>query len=379
MARSKVVVLGGGVAGTVLANRLVRSKAPVDVTLIDGHGTHLFQPAFIDVALGDRRAKDVEHDERSLLDRRVRLVVGRATAIRRDERRVRIETGEEFPFDALAIASGATPDARAIEGFREGAFHFHCRRRAAALAQELDCFSGGRIVVGASALPYKCPPSVLSFALLFEERLRRTNRRAATEITYIYPVEGVQPSAAASRAFAPLLEERGIRVVSPFPIAAIDPGARRVLSKNGRALEYDLLVLAPPHRGPGFLRGSGLCAPEGFVRVDPETMRAAPGIYALGDAADVRRPGEDPVPKSGAAARAQAAVVARNIAAEASLREAAARYNGGAICLAATGGGRAVRIDLEYGKPPCIYPPRRAHYWTMALVDRLYFRLIGRI
>jgi NADH dehydrogenase len=48
--RSKIIIIGGGFAGPSAAQAL--KSAPVDVTLIDRHNYHLFQPLLCQVATG---------------------------------------------------------------------------------------------------------------------------------------------------------------------------------------------------------------------------------------------------------------------------------------------------------------------------------------
>ena len=55
---AKVVVLGGGVGGTLAANLLSkRLKRDVDVTVVDPTGMHVYQPGFLDVALGQANGR----------------------------------------------------------------------------------------------------------------------------------------------------------------------------------------------------------------------------------------------------------------------------------------------------------------------------------
>ena len=74
-----------------------------------------------------------------------------------------------------------------IPGFREGAFHFHCRRRAASLKEALQSFTGGDLVVGASRATYKCPAAPIEFALLLQDQLRRDGRLAGTRLSFLAP------------------------------------------------------------------------------------------------------------------------------------------------------------------------------------------------
>ncbi len=79
---TRILILGGGVGGTLTANLLVkrlrrRVKAgDVTITVVDQTGRHVYQPGFMYLALGGERAEKLARPERGLLDPRVALVVG---------------------------------------------------------------------------------------------------------------------------------------------------------------------------------------------------------------------------------------------------------------------------------------------------------------
>lgn len=319
---SRVAVLGCGVAGTVVANRLVRARRRVEVTVIDGHGDHVYQAGLIDVAFGVRTSESLRRDARPLLDPLVRLVVDKVEGIDPAARRIDLASGARLEYDVAVIATGSRNDRGGIEGISEGSRTFHCPRQADELARELAAFGGGRIVVGATRLPYRCPPSPVEFALRLDAKLRGAGRPNGSRITYVYPIEQLQPNPAIGGWARALLVERGIEIRAPFQIERIEPGAKRLVSSTGEELPFDLAVLVPPHRGASFLDSSGLAAGNGWVKADPRTLRAGDGLYCLGDAADL------PASKSGAAARYQAAAVAANVLAEIEGRTPSPDYAG---------------------------------------------------
>ena len=71
--KNEVIVLGGGVGGLPVANRLVRARSDIRVTLIDSHGDHVYQAGSMNVALDGARADRLRRDTRDLLDPRVTL------------------------------------------------------------------------------------------------------------------------------------------------------------------------------------------------------------------------------------------------------------------------------------------------------------------
>lgn len=311
-----MVIVGSGVGGTLVANRLARSHR-VRVTVLNAFEDHLNQPANLYLPFGERFR--VSAPARALLSRGVRFRCARAISMDPGRRQVVLEGGERIAYDMLVVATGSRPVTGEIPGFKEGAHHFHCRFAANLLARALSRFQGGRIVVGATRLPYKCPPSPHEFAFLLHEYLIRRNLRGRTEIIFVYPCEDVFPKAEVAHLLRPMFAERGIRIETGFLTTQVGPGPGRIVAQDGREIQAELLVLVPPHTGAGFVKECGW--PQ-WIPVDPKTLRVGERIYALGDAVDL------PVPKSGAATHAQAEVVAANVLSEIEGKEPGRQYDG---------------------------------------------------
>jgi sulfide:quinone oxidoreductase len=70
----RILILGGGVGGTLTANLLVKKlrrqvkAGEVTITVIDQTGQHTYQPGFMYIAMGGERASNLQRPERSLLD-----------------------------------------------------------------------------------------------------------------------------------------------------------------------------------------------------------------------------------------------------------------------------------------------------------------------
>jgi NADH:ubiquinone reductase (H+-translocating) len=107
----RVVVVGGGFGG-LFATRFLR-RAPVDVTLIDRHNYHLFQPLLYQVATGILSEGEIAPPIRNVLRRQRNVEVGLAevTGFDLEERTVTAmpPTGEPItiPYDSLIVAGGA--------------------------------------------------------------------------------------------------------------------------------------------------------------------------------------------------------------------------------------------------------------------------------
>ena len=90
MAPSQIVILGGGVGGTLVANLLARklTRKQANITVIDRTGRHMYQPGWLYIPFGGVPPERLERAERSLLARKVRLVIGDVRRIDRDARQI---------------------------------------------------------------------------------------------------------------------------------------------------------------------------------------------------------------------------------------------------------------------------------------------------
>lgn len=98
MSGARVVVLGGGVGGTLVANLLAKElKQEVQVTVVDRTGMHVYQPGFLYVALDQANALWLARDERTLLRKQVDLVIDDAVRIDPLKQTVTLERGGDLP------------------------------------------------------------------------------------------------------------------------------------------------------------------------------------------------------------------------------------------------------------------------------------------
>ena len=280
----RILILGGGVGGTLTANLLVRrlrheiERGTVEVTVVDATGRHTYQPGFMYIAMGGERASKLERPERSLLDHRVNLIVGEVVRVDEVQRSVTLADGMPLLYDYLVLASGSRIVPEAIEHFTEEAHHFYSADAALKLRHALDAFEGGRIVIGIAGMPHKCPPAPLEVAFLIESELRERGLRERTELHFCSPIGRAFTIESVSDMATPILEHKGIELHTFFNVEAIEPERRVVQSLEGEELPYDLLILVPPHRGQQFLLDSGLApAPGGWLPTDRNTLQVGGG------------------------------------------------------------------------------------------------------
>ena len=383
----RVVILGGGVGGTLTANLLARRLRPrmdrgdVEVTVVDPNAAHVYQPGFMYIAMGGEREEKLRKPERSLLDRRVRLVIDDAIRVDETAQAVVLRGGEILPYDELVLATGSQIVPEAVEHFETEAHHFYTPAAARKLRTALDAFKGGKVVVGIASMPYKCPPAPLEVTFLIEAELRERGLREQSEIHDCSPIGRAFTIESVSEMATPILEQKGIELHTFFNVEAIDPERKVVQSLEGEELGYDLLVLVPPHRGAPFLVESGLApAPGGWLPTDRFTLRVGgrPNVFALGDATDL------PLSKAGSTAHFEAPVVVEGVIAGLDRREPSgkhAAYEGNVMCFFEVGDGKGTLLRFDYEHPP--KPPKPNAFWHLGKIvfNKTYFHTVpkGRV
>ncbi|HEY7671007.1 MAG TPA: NAD(P)/FAD-dependent oxidoreductase [Gammaproteobacteria bacterium] len=107
MARPKVVIVGAGFGGLFAARALAR--VAVDVTVIDRHNYHLFQPLLYQVAVAALPPSDIAWPARSILRKQKNTTVLMDEVVGVDAVRSRVVARRsEVEFDYLVLATGST-------------------------------------------------------------------------------------------------------------------------------------------------------------------------------------------------------------------------------------------------------------------------------
>ncbi len=383
-----IVILGGGVGGTIVANVAARAlgNEEAKITLIDATGQHVYMPGWLYLPFNRDEGIELSRPEQSLLHHRVQLLVGVVERVDPAERCVRVRrilaggesATEVVPFDHLVIATGSRLSPQDLPGLVEGAGQWHdfySLDGALRLRSALHEFEGGRIVVAIGGIPYRCPPAPLEFVFLLDEWLTKRNIRSHTEIQYLYPLPRVFPIESVAELATPLLDERGIKYETFFNTESVDTERKVLTSLEGSEISYDLLVMIPPHRGVAAVEASGLSDPQGWIPTERTTLevKGQTGMYAIGDATDL------PVSKSGSAAHFEAKVVAKRIIAAIrgeATSDQSDTYPGEVMCFLETGHNQASQLVFDYEHPP--RPPRPSMYYHMEkqLFNRAYWYIV---
>jgi sulfide:quinone oxidoreductase len=351
----QLVILGGGTAGTMVANKL-RKRLGRDrwrITVVDQDGMHVYQPGFLFIPFGVYRPEQVVRPRRRFLTHGVDLVVGEVDRVDAAADAVMLTDGRRLAYDYLVIATGTQPRPDQTPGmlgpqWRTSIFDFYTLEGATALAAALRDFDGGRLVVHIVDMPIKCPVAPLEFAFLAEAYFRHRGMRDRVEMVYATPLPGAFTKPIASAELGAMLAERKIAVEADFLVERIDDDAKTLVSYDEREIPFDLLVTVPLNMGADWVARSGLGDELNHVPVDRHTLLAKghDNIFALGDAADL------PTSKAGSVAHFATEVFVDNFVRLAAGKPMTGSFDGHANCFVESGDGRALLIDFNYDTEP---------------------------
>jgi NADH dehydrogenase len=295
-------VVGAGFGGLAAAKGL--ADAPVDVTIVDHHNFHTFQPLLYQVATAGLNAADVAYAVRGIFQRQhnVAFRLGEVTGADWDTRTLLLDGGEtSVPFDYLVLAAGATTNFFGVEGAEANAFPLYGLADAVALRNHiLDRFEAADaepslvddgaltfVVVGGGATGVEVAGAL---AELFDMVLRKDFHHVDVSRARVILVEMADhllpPFRPASQRHAlETLASRGVEVLLSETVAAIEP--TRVVLRSGRAIAAHTVVWAAGVRASPVATALGLpTLPNGRVEVGPD-LRVVdrPQVYAVGDVA----------------------------------------------------------------------------------------------
>lgn len=339
----RVVVLGAGFGGLELTTRLSDELGDAaEVVLIDKADGFVFGFSKLDVMFGRTVADAVVHPYAGMVKPGVQFVQTTIRSIDPAARRVETDAGP-FEADLLVVALGADLDPAATPGLVEGGHEFYTVPGAFALRDVLADFAGGRVIVGVTSTPFKCPPAPSETALLVHDFLSDRGLRETSEISLVMPLGApVPPSPGASAALLAAFAERDIRWCPNQLVRELDPARKVARLADGGEMPYDLFLGVPVHKAPAVVEASGLCV-DGWIPVDPRTLETSfPGVYAVGDVTSVG------TPKAGVFAEGQASVVAAAIIAKHGGRGPSVEYDGHGQCYLEFGHDQVARVDVTF-------------------------------
>ncbi|APH56682.1 Sulfide-quinone reductase [Granulibacter bethesdensis] len=348
-----VVIVGGGAAGISVAASLLKRQKNLSVVIIDGATEHYYQPGWTMVGAGVFSADFTRRSEASVIPAGAQWLRSFVRSFSPASNEVVLVDGMVVEYSVLIVAAGIKLDWDAIPGLREtlgkngvtSNYRYDLAPYTYCLAKELR---GGRALFTQPPMPIKCagaPQKAMYLSCDIWQSagvLRNINVQFHNAGGVLFGVAAYVP------ALMKYVERYGISLQFGSKLVAVDGPARTAtFEKDGERIEqsFDMLHVVPPQVAPDVIAHSELAGKDGFVEVDPATMRHVrfSNIYALGDVAGTSNA------KTAAAARKQAPVVAGNVLATLHDKEPDYVYDGYGSCPLTVERGRIVLAEFGYG------------------------------
>jgi sulfide:quinone oxidoreductase len=351
----KLLILGAGTAGTMVANRLNRMLDMDEwfITLVDPEPIHYYQPGFLFLPFGIYTKKDVMKPKHDFIPSHAKLIKSSVEMIDSTHNQVHLSDATTLDYDYLIIATGADIHPEETPGLAEHewgkSIHtFYSFEGANALAQKLRTWEGGRLVVNVVENPIKCPVAPLEFIMLADWYFHERGMRDRVELIYATPLPGAFTKPIASKLLGEMLEKKGIKVEPEFVIERADPDAKKIVSYDEREIPYDLLVSIPLNKGADVVGKSGLGDELNYSPVNKYTFLSdrCDNIFVLGDASNI------PASKAGSVTHFAVDMFADNFMRYIEGQELLPTFDGHANCFIESGFGKGVLIDFNYTQEP---------------------------
>ncbi|KMN15680.1 pyridine nucleotide-disulfide oxidoreductase [Pseudomonas weihenstephanensis] len=389
----KIIIVGGGVGGTLLANQLVTKLYPeinrgdVQLTLLSNSPDHYYKPAFMYVAFNQFFEEELKRSEKSLLRPEIDFNVEEVTRFDFNAQALHTRSGKRYGYDYLVIATGCVPAPERIEGLKEAGDHFYQYTPARLLAERLSTIKKGRIFITVSFpqtpnVPHQCGIAPVETTLMLDDFLRKRGVRDQIEIIYTYPTTAqlMRNCLFMQRRVGDVLpgvfEQKNIQFQRSFTLSKVDPDARIAYSAEGEEQPFDILMATPPIRAVDAVLNSGVSQAqnhEGWLPTHHETLEVygLENVYVIGDTVDL------PISKAGGACHNQGPVIANNIAGKVRLGTNVSVYDGRVQAVAQMGLNAGMPLWYDYQVDVLPTPPtklgsllrngfNRGLYWAVA-------------
>jgi NADH dehydrogenase len=323
-----VVIVGAGFGGLGVAEQL--AHVPVNVTLIDRHNYHTFQPLLYQVATSLLNAEDVGAPIRGMFrhQNNVNFRMATVTGVDIPAQEIKLEDGNQLAYDYLVLAGGSTVNYFNTPGAAEYAYPLYTLMNAVTLRNRImERFEAADrdpalieegalnfVIVGAGPTGVETAGALSD---LFYNLLPYDYHQLATERARVIIVEMgkevLAPFKDNLRAYAKEeLEERRVELRLGEVVAEVGPTFVRL--KSGEVIKAHTLIWAAGVKANPLAEILGLPqGPGGRVKLKPDlSVPEHPDIFVVGDMGEAASDGKV-LPQLGSVAMQSGEHVGRQI------------------------------------------------------------------
>jgi len=272
MSNKNVLVLGGNFAGLTAALSLKHElQDGVDVTVVAKSDRFQFNPSFIWIPFGKRKAKDVVFPvAKTFTSHGVQFVHGEATKIDPAAQQVQTTQGV-LGFDYLVIATGYRNEFDVVPGLGPGGHAYSIT----SLDGAVDAAEGwarlvndpGPVVVAATQ-GAACFGAAYEFVFNATYHLRKQKLKVPVAYVSAEPFPGhfgIGGLPGGEKLLGMFFKHQGIQGIFDVAMEEVVPGEMRLT--DGRKLPFKYAMVVPPFVGAEVVNASGLGNAKGFIEV----------------------------------------------------------------------------------------------------------------
>ena len=311
----RVVVVGGGFAGTTAARTLKKLNPALDVTLVEPNATFTACPFSNGVIAGLRDLLQQQFGYDNVQRAGVNVVRATASAVDASGKSVTLADGVKLPYDRLVITPGIDIRWDGLPGYTEAAAEkmphaWKAGAQTTLLRRQLEAMEdGGLVVMSAPANPFRCPPGPYERASLIAHYL--TTKKPKSKLLLLDAKDAFSKQRLFQDAWKKLYPGlvEWVSLSQGGKVNSVDPAALELATDFAKHKAAVANVI-PPQKAGAIAAQAGVADRTGWCPVDPVSFESTlvPGIHVVGDAAIMGA-----MPKSAFAANAQAKACAAAI------------------------------------------------------------------
>lgn len=312
----RVVVVGGGFAGTTCARFIRRVDPRITVTLVDGSPVFIACPLSNAVIAGLRDLQAQQFGLDKVADDGVVLARAPAIGIDAQARFVALTNNARVSYDRLVLAPGIDLRWDALPGYSEAASErmphaWKAGEQTLLLRRQLEAMEdGGTVIISAPANPFRCPPGPYERASLIAYYLK--TKKPKSKLILLDAKDAFSKQGLFQNAWKELYPGmlEWVPLSAGGKVTSVDVADMTLVTEFGKH-KATVANVIPPQKAGRIAETAGAADRSGWCPVDPVTFesRQQPNIHVIGDAAIMGA-----MPKSAFAANAQAKVCAAAVA-----------------------------------------------------------------
>ncbi|MGA7981532.1 MAG: NAD(P)/FAD-dependent oxidoreductase [Chromatiaceae bacterium] len=316
-AKARVVVIGGGYGGTIVAKYIRMADPEIRVTLIEKNPLFVSCPLSNEVLGGERDLQSLTFDYRGLTRRGISVVEDEVTEIDPAQKFVRGTSGNRYNYDKLVVSPGVDFRWEKIHGMsaevaEEIPHAWKAGPQTLKLRKQLEAMSdGGTFYIVAPPNPFRCPPGpyerAAQVAHYFSQH-KPKSKIIILDAKDAFSKQGLFMAGWKAK-YGDMIE--WVSGANGGIVESIDPKTRTLV---GQVEEFkgDVINLIPPQKAGPIAQTAGLADASGWCPVNQQTFESDihKDVHVIGDACIAGA-----MPKSGYAANSQGKVCAAAIVA----------------------------------------------------------------